>query len=170
MPVASEIDSSLDKFWRSARILRTWLVAFGVGLPAVILANEKLFVRLAESGYAYLVFGLIFAAGGIQVVMECRTKYYNWQGYMKEIDDIVDQHEKLCSEGPPHEDLADYLERSNLVIKALKRAVNYTDAYYLGGIFMDIASILLLGAAGLIAIFICIASVNATPTTMPALP
>ena len=72
--MASEIDRSLDRFWISARILRTWLVAFGVGLPAVILANEKLFVRLAESGNAGPVFGLVFLAIGIQGGMECWTK------------------------------------------------------------------------------------------------
>ena len=59
---------------------------------------------------------------------------------------------------------------SELRTKSIVRANRTAKVYFKVGIVMDIASIILLGLAGTIAIFTCIASVNATPTTMPALP
>ncbi len=68
-------ESHIENFLRSSRTLRAWLVAFGVGLPAIILTNEGLFDRLVNAGEAGWVFGLSFAAVALQLGMEYWLKY-----------------------------------------------------------------------------------------------
>ncbi len=141
-------------FWRSSRILRAWLVAFGVGLPAIVLTNERLFDGLVEAGMAKRVFGLIFIAVGLQVGAECWLKYRHWLEYARSFE------RSSCSS-------------KRLVTKRIARI------YFTVSLTIDLASIALLGTAGVIAIFTCIdsgtaatmtdaAAVTDAATTMPA--
>ncbi len=141
-------DPHLENFWRSSRILRAWLVAFGVGLPAIVLTNERLFDGLVKAGMARWVFGLIFAAVGLQILVEFWLKYRHWANY---VSGIV-----IGSEGPERKGEYGIWGRKFVVIYELNFVIS---------VVIDISSIGLLGAAGVIAIFTCIDSGTAAAIT-----
>jgi hypothetical protein len=71
--------------------LRTWLVAYGIGLPALILANEDLWIRLKLAGVTRDI-GLFFIAGvSVQVLLAALNKTLAWILYSGEVDAAVKQ-------------------------------------------------------------------------------
>lgn len=50
-----------------ARTLRTWFVAFGIGVPALLITNEKAREVLRDSGCARCVAGIFLVGVAIQV-------------------------------------------------------------------------------------------------------
>ncbi|MHC4947087.1 MAG: hypothetical protein ACYTG1_02340 [Planctomycetota bacterium] len=69
-----------------ARILRTWLVAYGIGGPVLFVNNDDLWRGLVESGTGRLV-GLLFLAGvAVQVLVTAINKSAMWGSYYGEIE------------------------------------------------------------------------------------
>jgi hypothetical protein len=68
------------------RILRSWFVAFGIGGPALFLAEDTLRSTLVASGETRQVVGLFLAGAAAQVLVAFLNKYANWYCYAGEDD------------------------------------------------------------------------------------
>jgi hypothetical protein len=86
---ATPIDASESYFAayaEHARTLRTWLVAYGIGAPVVILSQERIWERLATSGDVKQI-ALCFLVGvATQVVLSAVNKAAMWACYFGEIE------------------------------------------------------------------------------------
>lgn len=68
-----------------SKVLRTWLVAYGIGGPVLILSSEPLLERMAGSGAAREV-GILFLLGvGFQVLIAALNKATMWVCYYGEL-------------------------------------------------------------------------------------
>lgn len=68
--------------------LRTWLVGYGVGLPALILSNQHFYDLLSKAGNLRFV-GIFIMCGLLpQVVLAIANKYLNWISYWGELDKV----------------------------------------------------------------------------------
>ena len=63
------------------RVLRTWVVAFGVGGPALFLVNDSIVERLVAEGQLRLVVLLFLIGAGAQVFGALLNKIANWYVY-----------------------------------------------------------------------------------------
>jgi hypothetical protein len=80
-------DHLYESYRDHASTLRTWLVAYGIGAPAVILSNEALWKRVEDAGIAKCV-GLLFLLGvAIQVVLAAVNKAVMWIVYFGDDND-----------------------------------------------------------------------------------
>ena len=69
----------LDLYSDYNRVLRNWLVAFGAGVPATILINDKLLNKFVVSGDLGNYFVALFFIGiMLQVCLALINKYMNW--------------------------------------------------------------------------------------------
>ena len=62
-----------------AKSLRTWFVAFGIGVPVFLLSNNEVWKALAETGRLPFITLLFLFGLTIQVVGAIINKYGNWQ-------------------------------------------------------------------------------------------
>ena len=69
-----------------ARTLRTWLVAYGIGGPVLILSQAAVWQRLARSGSIRLIAGLFLTGVVLQVVLAAINKSAMWACYFGEVD------------------------------------------------------------------------------------
>jgi len=69
------------------KILRTWLVAFGIGGPALLIVNEKLIVKLSAVNELGWIAGVFFLGVSLQVLGALINKYTNWIIYFGEVDE-----------------------------------------------------------------------------------
>src|SRR5262249_58966856 len=74
----------LEGYASFAKTLRTWLVAYGVGGPALIAAQKSVGERLAASGCTTLVVVLFLSGAVLQVVTALVFKCAMWAMYMGE--------------------------------------------------------------------------------------
>lgn len=68
-----------------ARIVRTWLVAYGVGAPVIFLSNQHIFTQLKSSDsltYVALLFGL---GVGFQLIPAILLRTAMWYLYLGEL-------------------------------------------------------------------------------------
>jgi len=73
-----------DTYIEYAKILRTWLVAYGIGAPALILTNEKITANLLDKP-SIKCFAMAFLAGVIlQVFLASLNKIIMWCCYYGE--------------------------------------------------------------------------------------
>lgn len=83
-----------DTYIEYARILRTWLVAYGIGAPVLVLTNDALsaqFISKPEIKY----FGSAFLLGVmIQVALAFLNKVVMWTCYYGEEEDEEDVFKK----------------------------------------------------------------------------
>ncbi len=63
------------------KTLRTWLVAFGIGGPALFMTNDAIAKRLAAVGTLKMVVALFLAGVGVQVIGALLNKACNWYVY-----------------------------------------------------------------------------------------
>jgi len=105
-----------------ARTLRTWLVAYGVGGPALVLTQETLASKFVASANAGLITELFLGGVGTQVLGALLYKTSMWYLYMGE------RHETL--KGRRMYKIADWL----------------SEAFWLESL-LDLTSIVLLGWA-----------------------
>lgn len=96
-PVAKPSDAdgtdSFSAYTEYNKILRTWFVAYGIGGPALFLANEKVATRLAKAGCLKYVVALFLAGIFIQVAGALMNKVANWYVYTSTLDPQF-QHSK----------------------------------------------------------------------------
>jgi hypothetical protein len=64
-------------------VLRTWLVAYGIGAPVVVLTNESLWQTLRTNGDSSAI-GVLFMSGvALQVLLAALNKAIMWGSYLK---------------------------------------------------------------------------------------
>jgi hypothetical protein len=75
-----EIDASgsYTTYLEYNKVLRTWFVAFGVGGPALLLANATVTKRLTDAGCLRAVAALFFVGVASQVLGAFINKLANW--------------------------------------------------------------------------------------------
>jgi hypothetical protein len=67
-----------------AKSLRTWFIAYGIGGPVLLLTNEAVQSKIANSGFARCI-GLAFLIGvALQVLLALLDKNALWGCYMAE--------------------------------------------------------------------------------------
>jgi hypothetical protein len=75
---AGNLNLTSYSFYNST--LRAWFIAFGVGFPALVLSQQHLFNKVAESRWPSLL--LLFGVG-LQIVGAILNKYVNWACYWR---------------------------------------------------------------------------------------
>jgi hypothetical protein len=75
-----------------SRVLRTWLVAYGIGAPAVFLTNETLSKLLLKSVNSKSIGALFLLGVAIQVVMPTLNKHCMWLIYYGETTTSFKHH------------------------------------------------------------------------------
>jgi hypothetical protein len=86
-PRADDGTGSFETYLEYNRVLRTWFVGFGIGGPALFLANSNVAQRLVAEGQLRLVVILFLTGAGAQVFGALLNKVANWYVYLSEIDD-----------------------------------------------------------------------------------
>jgi hypothetical protein len=85
-PTANNRTEEFDAYLEYNRILRAWLVAFGVGGPALFLINDQVGARLAEKGQLRAVAAMFLLGAGSQVLGAVLNKIGNWYAYRGSFD------------------------------------------------------------------------------------
>ena len=70
-------------------LLRTWFVAFGIGVPATFLINDGLVKYISPGTGNPTIFKLFLFGAGAQVLMASINKVINWCEYYK-LDEFKD--------------------------------------------------------------------------------
>jgi hypothetical protein len=78
---ASDLFDDYDEF---AKILRTWLVAYGIGGPVLLLTNDTMRSKLAASGEARCIASAFLVGVGLQVLLAFLNKTFLWLCYRAE--------------------------------------------------------------------------------------
>jgi putative heme degradation protein len=71
------------------KVLRTWFVSFGVGGPAILLANDTLAIMLSQAEQLRTVVLLFLGGAACQVVGAVVNKAANWYIYLSTIEDAA---------------------------------------------------------------------------------
>lgn len=71
-------DTFLSLYNEYAKILRTWLVAYGIGGPVLFFTNEKLSQKIGGSGQTKLIVYLFLIGVACQVLLAFLNKWVNW--------------------------------------------------------------------------------------------
>ena len=69
-----------------ARTLRTWLVAYGIGGPVLILSQAEVWKRLAASGSLRFIASLFLSGVVLQVILAAVNKSAMWACYYGELE------------------------------------------------------------------------------------
>ena len=73
----------LEAYSAGAKDLRTWLLAYGIGAPALLLSNKELYGTVAKSPYANGITILFLFGVRLQVAIALMNKWLNWFLYSK---------------------------------------------------------------------------------------
>jgi hypothetical protein len=73
--------SSFSAYSEYNKTLRTWLVAFGIGGPALFMTNDGIAKRLVATGELRMVVVLFLIGAGVQVLGALMNKACNWYVY-----------------------------------------------------------------------------------------
>jgi hypothetical protein len=75
-----------EVYGQHSAVLRTWLVAYGIGAPALFLSQDKIWQALAKSGLLPTI-GLCFLFGvSLQVLLATVNKSIMWACYYGEAE------------------------------------------------------------------------------------
>jgi hypothetical protein len=81
----SEGVEHFEVYSQHSSVLRTWLVAYGIGAPALFLSQDKIWVALAKSG-ALPRIGFLFLFGVfLQVLLAAINKSVMWACYYGDV-------------------------------------------------------------------------------------
>ena len=83
-PVSSDekvASSSFAAYSEYNKTVRTWLVAFGIGGPALFMTNDAIAKRLATTNTLREVVALFLVGAGVQVFGALLNKACNWYVY-----------------------------------------------------------------------------------------
>lgn len=76
-----------DGYVSFARVLRSWLIAYGIGGPVLFLTNSQIAARLAESGHSRSIAILFLSGVFFQVAVALLYKGAMWFLYVGEEDE-----------------------------------------------------------------------------------
>lgn len=117
--IKSEFYPSYAEF---SKTLRTWFVAYGIGGPVVLLANEKAWPTIVISGLSQSI-GILFLIGGaLQVVSALLNKHAMWHLYIGEEglnDSPETKAKKSAQKRKPIYTLADWYSEQNWIDELL---------------------------------------------------
>ena len=74
----------LKAYQEHAKTLKTWFVAYGVGVLVLLISKDRPWEALISSGFAMLVAGLSVAGVSTQVLLVILNKMSNWFCYYGE--------------------------------------------------------------------------------------
>ena len=80
-----EAHSYYQNYAEYNRTLRAWLVIFGVGGPATLIAHRDLATQLAKAGTLSYAAVLFLIGAGAQVLIALINKTASWYGYAAEL-------------------------------------------------------------------------------------
>ncbi|MBK0115995.1 MULTISPECIES: hypothetical protein [unclassified Delftia] len=69
-----------------SNVLRTWLTAYGVGAPVLLLSQEKLWEKLGQAGNLRAVAIAFLLGVALQAVLAAINKYVMWSCYYGAVD------------------------------------------------------------------------------------
>jgi hypothetical protein len=67
-----------------SKTLRTWLVAYGVGVPVVLLSNDRIWTAVTQAGLARSIGALFLSGVALQVFLAALNKSVMWACYYAE--------------------------------------------------------------------------------------
>lgn len=76
-----------------AKNLRVWLIAYGIGAPALILANTPAWDAVRSSGYLACIGALFLSGVALQIIQSLLYKHAMWHLYCGELDE---GHKQSC--------------------------------------------------------------------------
>ena len=76
-------DDNLKLYEEYNKTLRTWLVGFGFGVPALFIVNEAAQNKLTASPNAECIVWLFLAGAGVQIFIALLNKIVSWCAYRK---------------------------------------------------------------------------------------
>lgn len=76
-------DDNLKLYEEYNKTLRTWLVGFGFGVPALFIVNEAAQKKLIASPNAEFIVWLFLSGAGVQVLIALTNKIISWCAYHK---------------------------------------------------------------------------------------
>ncbi len=83
--MATQSDEYLEAYGEHARILRSWLVAYGIGAPVLLMTNDAFALAVQDSNNARLIAGCFLAGVALQVGLSAVNKALMWGLYYGEI-------------------------------------------------------------------------------------
>jgi len=100
LPTADQLEKSghFDAYSQHSTVLRTWLVAYGIGAPAPFMSQKEIWHALAKSGLLPTI-GFLFLLGVfLQVALAAINKSVMWACYFGDIDPSYKQtHRYRCA-------------------------------------------------------------------------
>lgn len=76
-------EDNLKLYEEYNKTLRTWLVGFGFGVPALFIVNEAAQNKLVAADSAGCIIWLFLAGAGFQIFMALLNKIVSWCAYHK---------------------------------------------------------------------------------------
>ena len=99
MKSKSDSHGFFEAYQEYAKVLRTWLVAYGIGAPVVFLTNEGLSKAILHSPEAKLIAGFFLAGVALQIVIAALNKHCMWVLYYGETEkDFQNNPAYKCAE------------------------------------------------------------------------
>ncbi len=105
-----------------SKTLRTWFVAYGIGGPVVLLANEKVWPSIVSSGLSFDIGLLFLIGGGVQVISALLNKHAMWHLYYSEAgpyDTAEDKRAKELYKGTMYYKVAEWYSIQNWIDELL---------------------------------------------------
>lgn len=82
--MSSDADGYLAVYQEHSKVLRTWLVAYGIAAPVLLMTHEVLLGKVILSRCAVLIAGLFLCGVVLQVVLAATNKAAMWGLYYGE--------------------------------------------------------------------------------------
>jgi len=79
-----QADGYLDAYGEHAKVLRTWLVAYGIGAPVLLVTNDAVSKAIRASGEAKFIAGCFLIGVAFQVLLATLNKASMWALYYGE--------------------------------------------------------------------------------------
>lgn len=80
----SEESEYFTVYEEHSKVLRTWLVAYGIGAPALFLTNERIAGLISAAGVGRRMAGLFLLGVALQVLLAALNKTVMWACYYAE--------------------------------------------------------------------------------------
>ncbi len=80
----TESDDYFDAYKHHSGVLRTWLVAYGIGGPVIALTNEHVWQTLKLSPFSTRIAWCFLIGVALQVCLTALNKYIMWASYYGE--------------------------------------------------------------------------------------
>ena len=82
--MATQAEEYLQAYGEHARILRSWLVAYGIGAPVLLMTNDAFAAAVQDSKNARLIAGCFLTGVALQVLVSAVNKASMWGLYYGE--------------------------------------------------------------------------------------